>query len=135
MNNQKLKIIFASFAKIAQTLIKNKNKTLLKVQEGSKKAIENKTSLKTIWDNLQLLFSISNDYAKGHYTAVPKGSIIAIIASLLYFLSPIDLIPDFIAGFGFVDDAYILSIVYRQVAKDLEKYKAWKSAQSKILYI
>jgi uncharacterized membrane protein YkvA (DUF1232 family) len=135
MNNQKLSSIFSSFAKIAQSVIRNKNKTLSKVQEGSKKAIQNKVALATVWDNLHLLFSIARDYSTGAYTAIPKGSIIAIVAGLLYFISPIDLIPDFIAGLGFVDDVYILSMVLRQVAKDLEKYQTWKTAQANIISI
>jgi uncharacterized membrane protein YkvA (DUF1232 family) len=135
MNYQKLKLIFASFAKIAQSLINNKEKTLIKIHEGSKKAFKNKSSLSAIWDNLQLFFSIAKDYSTGNYTSIPKGSIIAIVAGLLYFVSPIDFIPDFIAGLGFIDDAYILTMVYRQVAKDLEKYKIWKAANAKIISI
>ena len=32
-----------------------------------------------------------------------------LIAALAYFVMPVDLIPDFIAGFGFTDDAAVLA--------------------------
>jgi uncharacterized membrane protein YkvA (DUF1232 family) len=49
---------------------------------------------------------------------------------LLYLVSPIDLIPDFLPG-GYIDDAMVLAIVIKQVSSDLDKYKEWL-AENKI---
>lgn len=135
MNLNKLKSSYNAFSKIASKLINDKGKTLDKIQEGLKKATANKGSLTNIWDQLQLLFSLAKDYASGNYTAIPKSSIIAIVAALLYFISPLDLIPDFLVGLGFVDDAFVLGLVYKQVLKELDKYQAWKDSQKKIIHI
>lgn len=135
MNFNKLKSSFDAFTKIASTLLKDKPKTLSKVQAGFKKATENQGALSNVWDQLQLLFSLAKDYAKGNYTAIPKSSIISVIAALLYFISPLDIIPDFIVGLGFVDDAFILSLVYKQVTKELERYQSWKDGQKRIIHI
>ena len=56
-------------------------------------------------------------------------------AGLLYFVSPLDFVPDFIFGLGFIDDVYILTLVYKQVAKDLEKYRLWKERTKQIIHI
>jgi len=135
MNLNKLKSSYNAFSKVASKLINDKGKTLDKIQEGLKKATANKGSLTNIWDQLQLLFSLAKDYASGNYTAIPKSSIIAIIAALLYFISPLDLIPDFLVGLGFVDDAFVLGLVYKQVLKELDKYQIWKDSQKKIIHI
>lgn len=135
MNFNKLKSSFATFSKIASSLIKDKGKTLNKVQEAVKKATENQGSLTNIWDQLQLFLSLVKDYANGSYTAIPKSSIIAIVAAILYFISPLDIIPDFIVGLGFVDDAFILSLVFKKVIKELDKYQTWKDGQKKIIHI
>jgi len=37
-------------------------------------------------------------------------------AALAYFIMPVDLIPDFVAGFGFTDDLAVLTIVLRQLS-------------------
>jgi len=79
------------------------------------------------------LFAVAKDYVNGSYTEIPKRSIVAVLGGLVYFLSPVDVIPDFVPALGFIDDIYILNLVYRQVLKDLEKYKAWKDAQAKII--
>ena len=135
MNLNKLKSSYNAFSKVASKLINDKGKTLDKIQEGLKKATANKGSLTNVWDQLQLLFSLAKDYASGNYTAIPKSSIIAIVAALLYFISPLDLIPDFLVGLGFVDDAFVLGLVYKQVLKELDKYQVWKDSQKKIIHI
>jgi uncharacterized membrane protein YkvA (DUF1232 family) len=40
-----------------------------------------------------------------------------LMGALAYFVLPIDVIPDFIAGFGFTDDAAVLYAAIRSVAK------------------
>lgn len=135
MNLNKLKSSYNAFSKLASKLLNDKGKTLDKIQEGLKKATANKGSLTNIWDQLQLLFSLAKDYASGNYTAIPKSSIIAVVAALLYFISPLDLIPDFLVGLGFVDDAFVLGLVYKQVLKELDKYQVWKDSQKEIIHI
>lgn len=86
-----------------------------------------KGPLEEIWDNIQLLFGMVKDWISGEYKEIPVGSIVVIIMGLLYFVSPVDIIPDFIPG-GLVDDALVLGLVIKQVKSDIEKYKAWKES-------
>lgn len=116
----------------AEKLIEDKDKTNKKLDEAFKKASENKGKLGEVWSYLQLFFSISRDYINGKYRNVPVGSIIAIIASLLYFLSPIDLIPDFIPVVGYIDDVFVLGLVFSQVKADLDEYEIWKSKSIRV---
>ena len=108
---------------------KEKSKGLVKDAVNKAKKFENKKGpLEEIWDNVQLLFGLIKDWASGEYKDVPTGSIILIIIGLLYFVSPIDLVPDFIPG-GIIDDAIVLGIVIKQVVSDLDKYRLWKENQ------
>lgn len=79
--------------------------------------------------DLKLLLALVRDYVKGDYRAIPYWSIAAIAAALLYVLSPIDLIPDFIPGIGYVDDALVVAACLAMVEKDLCAYKDWKEKQ------
>ena len=117
---------YVAFNKIAATLIKDKGKTLSKIQEGFTKANDNKSALANVWEHLQLLLSLTKDYSNGTYTAIPKATMISVLAALLYFISPLDLVPDFLVGLGFLDDAVILGFVVKKVAKELDKYRSWK---------
>jgi uncharacterized membrane protein YkvA (DUF1232 family) len=42
-----------------------------------------------------------------------------LMGALAYFVLPIDVIPDFIAGFGFTDDATVLYAAIRSVASSI----------------
>ncbi len=46
-----------------------------------------------------------------------------VIFGLLYFVSPIDLIPDFVPGVGFIDDAVVLTLVVRSLGEAVKRYR------------
>lgn len=110
----------------AKKLIKDPEKAKETIDKAIIKAEKVKGPLSKVWSHLMLMFSLVKDYFSGKYKAVPTGSLIAIIAGILYFISPIDAIPDFIPVIGYIDDVFVLGIVYAQVQSDLEKYKIWK---------
>jgi uncharacterized membrane protein YkvA (DUF1232 family) len=113
----------------AEELLKDKEKTKEKINEAFEKASKHKGSLGEAWNYLQLFFSISRDYIGGKYKEIPTGTIISIIAAIIYFVSPIDLIPDFIPGVGLIDDVLIIGLVINSFKVDLEKYEEWKTNQ------
>lgn len=47
----------------------------------------------------------------------PKYRFLAIIAGLVYFLSPIDIIPDAIPVLGWIDDGVIVSFLIAEVSQ------------------
>lgn len=80
--------------------------------------------------DLKLLFSLIKDYVSGEYREIPWWSLAAIVAALLYVLSPIDSIPDFIPGIGYLDDAMVVAVCLKMVQTDLYNYKDWKKKNS-----
>ena len=50
-----------------------------------------------------------------------------IVAGILYFLTPIDLIPDFLFGVGLVDDAAVLAWVMHAIQRVLDDFAVWES--------
>lgn len=132
LNTRKILAFFLGSKNRARFILKDKRKAQETVKMAFGKALNNKKSLDDVWEKLQLLFGISKDYLNGSYPNVPIGSIIAILGGLIYFLSPIDVIPDFIPVLGFADDIFVLNLVYRQVVKDIEKYKLWKADRGNI---
>ena len=96
-----------------------------------RKEIEDKFSgngpLGKFWSDLKLLYELVNDYRKGVYREIPWKSITFIVGTLIYVLTPIDLIPDFIAVFGLSDDAAVVALCLKVINEDLQTYKQWKN--------
>jgi len=132
-NRKKILDFFKKSENKATLILKDQSKASTTIKDALGKAINNKGELEGVWAKMLLLFGIAKDYVNGDYTEIPKRSIVAIFGGLIYFLSPVDVVPDFVPLLGFIDDIFILNLVYKQVVKDLEKYKLWKDAQIKYI--
>jgi len=64
---------------------------------------------------------------KGEYKELPWKSILLIVAGLVYFVSPVDLIPDFIPMSGLVDDVSIIMWIFNTLQEDIENYSEWEA--------
>jgi uncharacterized membrane protein YkvA (DUF1232 family) len=50
---------------------------------------------------------------------------VIIITAFVYFLSPLDLVPDFIPMLGFADDIALMTFVFNSVSEEIEKFETW----------
>lgn len=73
-----------------------------------------------------LLSRLLKSYANGSYRHVSLKNLLTIIAGMLYFISPIDLIPDFLPLIGFMDDIALLTFIVKSMAEELEKFELWE---------
>lgn len=87
--------------------------------------------VKGLREDLGLLQALCVAWWRGEYRAVSRPALLAAIAGLLYFLSPMDAIPDWIPGLGFIDDLAVLGWVMRKWSGELQAFKAWKDSQSR----
>lgn len=81
----------------------------------------------------QALARMAKEVVTGRYRALPKRSLVAIVAALLYFLDPLDLLPDFLPLFGFADDAAVLFWVASRMRKDLDAFLRWEVGQGPVI--
>lgn len=90
------------------------------------KANDRQGPLSDVWEELMLLFRMLRAYARGSYRVVPWQSLLLVIGAVVYFVMPIELIPDAILGFGFLDDAAVIAWTVRSTRRDLEAFKEWE---------
>ncbi|WP_303973602.1 YkvA family protein [Streptococcus merionis] len=77
------------------------------------------------------LIGMLRSYWKKDYTKVPFKTMVAIVSALLYFLSPLDVVPDWIPILGQLDDALVIGTCWKLVSDDIEAYRKWKAKQGK----
>ncbi|HET8802422.1 MAG TPA: YkvA family protein [Marinobacter sp.] len=84
--------------------------------------------LQSLWRDIKLMIGLITDYAKGNYRDVPWNVLAAVTGAVIYFVSPIDAIPDVIPVVGYVDDALVVKLALEIARPDLEAYAKWKNA-------
>ena len=112
----------------AEEILKNPNEAVRFYESLNDKM--NKTKGLSKWfDAVDTIGDMVVDYAKGNYREVPLNTIIGATAALIYFLSPIDVLPDVVAGLGQLDDIAIIAFAVKSISHDLDKYREWKRLQ------
>ena len=77
----------------------------------------------------KLLLAIVKDYWAGAYRQVPYGVIASSVFTLIYVLTPFDMVPDVLPLIGQLDDVAVLGACLLMVEHDLHTYKDWKLGQ------
>jgi len=86
----------------------------------------NPAALRAVRRDAAALVRMARETVARRYHRVPKGSIIAGLAALVYLVNPLDLLPDLLPALGLVDDAVVITWVVRQVRRDLDAFLAWE---------
>ena len=76
--------------------------------------------------SVQLLIRMVRAYASGEYKSLPWKSLLSIVAVLIYFVSPIDLIPDFLPFVGITDDVALVVWLVKTLGDDVKKFSEWE---------
>ena len=103
---------------------------LNKVMENAETAKKKASRLGKHLETFQLMWSLLHHYRAGNYTAIPWKFIAAIGFAMIYLVSPLDVIPDFLV-LGFVDDAAVFGLVVSAFQSELKEYKKWKDNQNR----
>jgi uncharacterized membrane protein YkvA (DUF1232 family) len=96
------------------------------VDAALKKAKRDRDPLAEVWGSLMAMLRMTRAYFKGEYRAVPWDVMAAIIAATVYFVSPIDAIPDVIPILGLTDDATVIALVVARVRVHIDGFEEWE---------
>jgi uncharacterized membrane protein YkvA (DUF1232 family) len=103
---------------------------IAKVDQRARDIEEKLPKLKKLMQQGKLILSMVRDYWSGRYREVPYWAISAAALSLLYVLNPLDVIPDVVPGFGYLDDATLVAFCLKLIERELDKYQSWLAAHS-----
>jgi len=138
MNSQKPynSRFFNNLKEKAASLLKNKEKLkeLLQAVVDKIESITGKEGrVKTALDMIATFVRMVKYYISGEYRQVPWKSIVLIIAGLLYFLIPLDIIPDFIPFTGLFDDATVIYWIALGIREDIHEFLEWETNNKVII--
>ena len=81
-------------------------------------------------ERLHILGRLVAAYARGRYRIIPFKTLLTVVAAVLYFLNPFDLVPDAILGIGLMDDLAVLTWVYQSANQELIKFMQWEKLEN-----
>ncbi|WP_291720402.1 YkvA family protein [Bernardetia sp.] len=102
----------------------NKAYTYFIEKEGDKPvSTEVKEKFKTLLRLIRALY-------KKEYRDFPWGSLVKATATIIYLVSPLDVMPDFIPFVGMMDDFALISWTIGSLNDDIKDFENWEQAQA-----
>jgi uncharacterized membrane protein YkvA (DUF1232 family) len=120
--------LFDALTDAAQIVLRRRFRVVLLVRDAYDRMVTNASVLEAVWDDLQTIMRLLVAWAEDSYRRVPWTPLVLMAAALLYFVLPVDVIPDFLAGIGFVDDVAVISSVVQSVRDELDRFRDWEDA-------
>jgi uncharacterized membrane protein YkvA (DUF1232 family) len=112
----------------AERLLRDPEATAKLADAAETKAKSEKGPLKDVLDDVKALIRLVRAYASGTYRSVSWESMVLIVGTLIYLVSPLDVIPDFLPG-GLIDDAAVVVFVLGLVRVEVAEFRAWEAGQ------
>ncbi len=91
-----------------------------------------KGNLAEFQGSVGILVRMVKAYSSGAYRTLPWKSLVSIVAVLIYFVSPIDLIPDFLPVIGIADDFALVLWLIKTLGNDIAKFSEWEKNEKTI---
>lgn len=89
-----------------------------------------KSGFDQVKEVMQTFIRLGKAYINGSYREVSNKSLLIGVAVLLYLVTPLDVIPDFIPVIGFLDDLSLMAWFINAFQQEISKFKTWESDQS-----
>jgi uncharacterized membrane protein YkvA (DUF1232 family) len=125
-------VLFSFLTQKAARLLGRPGKIALVLHDAYQKLTSGdaqKSGFAQIREMMFTLIRLVRDFTTGKYRQVSTKTIVIGLATLLYLLLPIDLVPDFIPALGLMDDLSLMAWFIRAFQQELIKYKDWEGRQ------
>ncbi len=117
--------------KKAESIAKDKERLGALIGEAREKL--NKEEVKgrmgEAYETLLAFLRLMKAYVKGDYRSVGIGTIVTIVIAILYFLNPLDLIPDFLFAVGLLDDVSVIMWAGKKLVNEIDEFRNWEKSQ------
>lgn len=125
--------LFSVFLNRAGKLLGRPFKVVMVLNEvanklASKEGGSNK--FKQLFDVAYTVVRLVRNYVSGNYRQIETSTIVSALGVLLYTLSPVDIVPDFIPVVGFLDDLALLSWFVEKFQAEIVRFREWESTHA-----
>ena len=87
---------------------------------------ENKSAAGDFFRRVKVFIRMIRAYVKGEYRTIPWKMVVMLVAGVVYFVMPLDILPDFIPVTGFLDDITVIIWIFNNFKKEIDAFEAWE---------
>lgn len=80
-------------------------------------------------DKVKQLCRMTRSYVRGEYEGITRTQVMMIIGTLLYFIMPVDMVPDTIPIIGYLDDLSLFSWLVFAISAEMQEFREWEPEQ------
>ena len=125
--------VFSMFMNRASKLLGKPFKVITVLNEAADKLADEKSKdnkFKQLFGTALTLVRLVRSYISGDYRQIQTSTVVSGLAVLLYVLSPIDLVPDFIPVLGFLDDLSLVSWFIGKFQGEIVRFREWEQTSA-----
>ena len=100
-------------------------------EEKAEQMAKESSFLRQYWKDVKTSFALLKDWYMGNYTKIPFRMVTSIAGAILYLVSPLDVVPDWVPFGGLLDDVLVLAAIFALSRRDLEEYVKWAQPEMK----
>jgi len=110
----------------AEHVLSRRFRVLFLVRSAYERLLSHSNVLSAVGRDLRTMMRLLLRWATRSYRRVSWTPLVVVAGALLYFVVPLDLIPDALGAVGFVDDVSVISAAVESVRTELRRFRAWE---------
>lgn len=127
MNKVAFKKVINNGQDAARQILGNRNKQAELIADVKNLVGDDRRSSNDYWQSIMVLLSLLQDYFWGDYDKIPVKSVLLVISSFLYILSPGRFLPKWVPLGAFIERTFVIVLVLDLIKDDLVNYSEWKA--------
>jgi uncharacterized membrane protein YkvA (DUF1232 family) len=113
-------------ADAASRVLQRRFRVVLLIRNAYERMLAHSDILSAVWRDLKTMLRLLIRWVDRSYRRVSWTPLLLIVGALLYFVVPVDTVPDALGAIGFVDDVTVISTVVEQVRHELDRFRHWE---------
>ena len=98
-------------------------------EKNAERLAKENSFLRQYWQDIKTSFALLKDWCMVNYTKIPFRMVASIAGAMLYLVSSLDVVPDWVPFGGLLDDAIVLAAIFALSRSDLDAYTIWAGRQ------
>lgn len=129
MNQYKDHVKFKKAKAKAERILQNpeKLKSLLNLALDKLNSMDGrKSQVADFFNRIRVFVRMIKAYLRGDYRVFPWKMLVMMVAGIIYFVMPLDILPDFIPVTGFLDDITVILWIFNMFKKEIDEFESWE---------